>query len=117
MLTATSNDQWIIDGNYTNSMELWIKSADTIFYFDFPRLLCLWNILKRRIGFHDKIRPDVAKGCEERLDLDFLKFIWNFPKNNTPKIESILAKQPKEKKIVRFKNYREITLFLKSILV
>lgn len=115
VLTAIQKDRWIIDGNYTNSMELWIKDADTILYFDFPRLLCLWYILKRRIAFHGKTRPDVARGCEERFDLNFLKFIWNFPKNNTPKIENILARQPKEKQIIRFKSPRQVKKFLQRL--
>jgi len=115
VLERIKTAQWIIDGNYTNSMELWIKDADTIFYFDFPVWRCLWSVICRRIIFHGQKRSDVAKGCNEVLNLKFLKFIWNFPKNNTPKIESILTKQPKEKKIVRFKNYKEIELFLKNI--
>ncbi|MEK7649052.1 MAG: AAA family ATPase [Patescibacteria group bacterium] len=115
VLAAIARDRWIIDGNYTNSMEHWIQDADTIFYFDFPVWQCLWNVIKRRIMFHKKTRPDAANGCDEVLDLEFLKFIWNFPKNNALRIESILARQPKEKKIVRFKNYMEIKLFLKNM--
>lgn len=115
VLAAIQKDQWIIDGNYTNSMELWIMDADTVIFFDFPRLVCLWNILKRRIIFHNKVRHDVAEGCEEKLDLNFFKFIWNFPKNNIPRIESILAKQPKEKNIVRLKNYAEVRRFFQQL--
>ncbi len=115
VLEQIKTARWIIDGNYTNSVELWIKDVDTIFYFDFPVWLCLWNVIKRRIMFHNKTRPDIAEGCNEVLNLEFLKFIWNFPKNNTPRIEAILAKQPEQKRIVRFKNYGEIELFLKNI--
>ena len=115
VLEQTKMDIWIIDGNYTNSMELWLKDADTVFYFDFPVVHCLWSVIKRRIMFHNKTRPDSAEGCDEALNLELLKFIWNFKKNNTPGIESILAKQPKEKQIIRFRNYSDIKKFLHQL--
>lgn len=71
-------DAWIIDGNFSDSLDLRIQPADTIFFFDFPRLLCLWNIVKRRIIFHNKKRPDIADGCKENLNRSFLKYVWYF---------------------------------------
>ena len=40
-------DSWVMDGNYSGTLELRLQRADTIVFMDLPRLLCMWRILKR----------------------------------------------------------------------
>ncbi|MBU9710549.1 DNA topology modulation protein [Evansella tamaricis] len=68
-------DQWIIDGNYSNSYDIREQHADTIIYLELPLLVCLYRVLKRRIVHSGKTRPDMREGCEEKIDFKFLKFI------------------------------------------
>lgn len=37
-------DSWVIDGNATKSFEMRFSRADTVIYFRFNRILCLWRI-------------------------------------------------------------------------
>lgn len=56
---AVSEDQWIIDGNYTRTLGIRLSEADAVIFLDMPRLLCIYRIIKRRIRYHGKTRPDL----------------------------------------------------------
>ena len=73
-------ERWIMDGNYGATMDIRIQAADTVIFFDFPRRVCLWGAVKRAIHYHGRTRPDMGEGCPERIDLEFLYFIWRFRK-------------------------------------
>ncbi|QWU15316.1 Adenylate kinase [Paenibacillus sophorae] len=93
----TNEDQWIIDGNYSRTMDIRIKKADLIIFLDMPRLLCIYRIIKRRIRYHKKTRPDMNEGCPEKLDWEFIKWVWNYRKrsrmNTITKLEYIRENQ------------------------
>ena len=59
-----TKESWIIDGNYHNTMDIRLSRADTVIFFDFPRILCLWNALKRSFKGHifNAKRDDMADG-------------------------------------------------------
>ncbi|WP_020615497.1 DNA topology modulation protein [Paenibacillus daejeonensis] len=72
--------RWIIDGNYSRTMDLRLARADMVIYLDIPRWRCMYRIFKRRIMYHKKSRPDMNEGCQEKIDLPFIKWVWNYPK-------------------------------------
>lgn len=85
VIEAASKDEWIIDGNYSRTIDFRMNLADTIIYIDFNRYLCLYRVIKRRIKYHGKVRPDLAEGCKEKIDKEFLLWIWNYPKRSRMK--------------------------------
>lgn len=68
-------DHWIIEGNYSATYEIRRQRADTIIYLELPLAICLYRVVKRRIMYQGKSRPDMAHGCPEKLDKGFLTFI------------------------------------------
>src|SRR5688572_10638339 len=48
-----SRDSWIIDGNYSGTLEMRIRRCDTIVFLDLPRLLCLWRIVQRNFRYRN----------------------------------------------------------------
>ncbi|QHJ69362.1 topology modulation protein [Planococcus halotolerans] len=68
-------DTWIIEGNYASSMEIRLAEADTFIYLELPLRVCLYRALKRWVLNYGKTRPDMAEGCPEKMDKEFLKFI------------------------------------------
>lgn len=38
-----------------------------------------------------RMRPDMADGCPERISLEFLRYIWNFERTESPEIEARLG--------------------------
>ncbi|TAA72619.1 P-loop NTPase family protein [Planococcus salinarum] len=70
-----AEDTWIIEGNYASSMEIRLREADTFIYLELPLRVCIYRVLKRWIQNCGKTRPDMAEGCREKMDKEFLKFI------------------------------------------
>ena len=109
-----AKDRWIMDGNFNRTMPERIKRCDTIIYLDFSRFACLMGVLKRIITTYGKVRPDMGEGCPERIDLEFLKWVWNFNKNKRESYYKMLNEVENVETIV-LKNRRAVKLFLKSL--
>lgn len=107
-------DQWIIDGNYNETMDIRLAKADTVIFFDLSRVVCVFSYLKRVITNLGKVRPDMPAGCIEKIEMAFIQYIWNFPKTHRPKIISKLE-SCQDKQIIIFKRRSEAKFFLKSL--
>ena len=42
-----AENEWIIDGNYSRTIEERIKACDTVFLFDLPTEICLQGAVER----------------------------------------------------------------------
>ena len=106
--------KWIIDGNFNRTMPQRLSKCDTIIYLDFSRWACLWGVAKRIITTYGTVRPDMGEGCPERLDLDFLRWVWNYNKDKRQRNYRLLNEAAHAEKIV-LKNRRMVKQFLKSL--
>jgi len=77
-------ERWVMDGNYSGTMEARLSAADAAVFLDAPRSLCLWRVIKRRISYAGRTRPDMGEGCPERLDAEFVRYVWRYPKDRRP---------------------------------
>lgn len=111
---ALSMERWIIDGNYSRTIQQRIEKCDTVIYLQFDRWTCLRGAFLRMVQNAGKVRPDMAEGCKERLDWEHLKYIWNYNKINRVKNESYLAQARHAKKII-LKNRKEVKAFLETL--
>ena len=111
---ALNMDQWIIDGNYSRTMPMRLSKCDTIIYLDFDRWDCLWGMAQRVLTNYGKVRPDMADGCPERFDREFVKYIWDFNKQNRVLNYTRIAKSKHAKAII-LKNRKEKKAFLESL--
>jgi len=75
---AAESDDWIIDGNYSETWPFRSARADTIIFVDPTRYLRLWRIISRTVRYYGKNRPDMPEGCGERFDWNFLKWTWDY---------------------------------------
>ncbi len=107
-----SRDAWIMDGNYGGTLEERITASDTVLFLDRSRLICIWRIVKRRIGWIWGRRPGMAEGCRERLGWDFLNWVWNYPARNRPGILGLLQAVAGEKSIFLLTSEREVEDFV-----
>lgn len=115
ILNLCKENKWIMDGNYISSMELRMQYADLIIWLDINRYKCLYRAIKRVILPHKRHRSDMGEGCNERHDLEFYRFIWNFNKTIKPRILEFL-KLHRDKKVIILKNNKDIKTYLKTIL-
>jgi adenylate kinase family enzyme len=86
-----AEDAWILDGNYAGTLDLRVPACDTAIFLDAGRVTCLGRVIKRRIQFHGRARPDVPAGCEELLGGAFLRWIWRYPRRGRPVVLAHLA--------------------------
>ncbi|MGE1100340.1 topology modulation protein [Peribacillus simplex] len=110
-----SHDKWIMEGNYSNSFNLRSELADTIIYLELPLRVCLYRVIKRWLSYLGKTRPDMGKGCNEKLDWQFVKFIMTtyFPRKKEMKMRfADLQKSDQKKLIVILKSKHEIEGYL-----
>ncbi len=111
LVSELEKPKWIIDGNYNRTIPLRMKYCDTVIFLDFSRLVCLWGVIKRLIKYHGKTRPDMGGECRERFDPEFIKYVWNFNKLHRKNYLEMLD-EAKDKKVIIFKNRREVKRFL-----
>ena len=105
---------WIIEGNCLRTLPQRLAYADTVLWFEFPRLQCVFNILKREWHYRGKARPEMPPDCISRLDFKFLKYAWNFNLNNRYRIAAMLLDAP-QVKVVRFRDRRAAQRYLESL--
>jgi len=104
-------DSWVMDGNYPASLPQRLEYADTVIFLDQGRVKSLLRCVGRLLKYRGQSRPELAPGCYEKIDLDFLKWIWNYPRDVKPGIMATLSKQV-GKEVVVLKSDREITRYL-----
>ena len=111
---AVRGDSWIMDGNFGGTMEPRFEACDTVIFLEMPRTLCVYRILKRVAFYRPGSRPDMAEGCHEKFDWEFLKWVWNYPARSKPKVEALIERFQKTKTIIRLKSKKEVEDFLKQ---
>lgn len=101
------NDSWIIDGNYRNTLELRIKSADLIIFFDLPTDVCLNGAMNRGA------RPDMP--CVLPFNDELKEFIINYNETTKPLVLSLLDKYS-DKKVVVFHSHNDAVYFMNNLI-
>lgn len=112
---VVKHERWIIDGNYGNTLDIRLAVADTIIWLDFNRYICLWRIIKRYFKYPSRVRPDMAAECPERLNWEFLQYIWNFSNLYRSKIMNKLEKYRGSKQIIILQKSRQVSNLLQQI--
>jgi adenylate kinase family enzyme len=113
--TITAGNAWIIDGNYSGTMDIRLKEADTVIYLDYPTAVCLYRAIKRFLLNRGRTRIDMAEGCTEKIDKEFITWIWNFRRNSRPELLEKLAAVREEKNIVILSGPSGSKRFLKMV--
>ena len=102
-------DSWIIDGNYSRTIETRMAACDTVLLFDLPVDVCLEGAISR-LG---KARYDMP-WIDTELDPKLKSDIEEFPSKNLPAIYALLDKYS-DKNIAIFKSREEADEFLANI--
>ena len=110
-----SRESWIIDGNFTNSLDMRLAACDTVIFLDIRRTLCTWRVIRRTLRFYRRRRPDMANECYERFDWPFLLFIWNFPKVTRPKIMARIDARRGSTNVIHLTSPRAVKRFIRNM--
>jgi adenylate kinase family enzyme len=103
--------EWIMDGNYGGTMALRLDAADTIIFLDYSTAACLLGAMCRWLRYRGRTRPDMTEGCPERLDWDYLRWIWTYRQTRRPGILRQLA----DKNATVLRSRREARAFIAAV--
>lgn len=108
-------ENWIIDGNYSSILyQQRMDEADQIVIMKFNRFYCLWRAYKRYQTYRGRVRPDMADGCYEKFDWEFIRWIlWEGRSGKARKRYQTVAADYAHKTIV-LKNQTQLDRFLKQ---
>jgi len=89
-----SQDEWIIDGGYRDADpdEVRFRNVDAFIFYNRPVWICLWRVLARVACYLGRTRPDMGEGCPEKVDWDFLRYIWTYAKQKRPELLATLRR-------------------------
>ncbi len=107
--------EWIMDGNYGGTMDMRLKKAEGIIFLDRSKWLCLYRVLKRKLQYLGKTRPDMTEGCIERVTWEFFAYVYNYNQTRRPKILEKLKDYQSSKKVYILQNQKQVLQFLNNL--
>ena len=110
-----NQEEWIMDGNFSDSFDIRIPRSDTIIYLDYSSVRCFLRVLKRNITYYGRTRSDMATGCKENFNLDFLKYVLMFNVRNRSNIYNRLEKIKNTKNVIVLKKDKQVGAFLHQL--
>jgi adenylate kinase family enzyme len=114
VMLEAQKPNWIMEGNNIRSINQRLQYADTVIWFEFSPILCIFNIVKREIKYRNQVRPDMPDECVSQFNMKFLREVWRFNQINHTTIEKILKSDTKIQ-VIRFTNYRKVRDYLRNM--
>jgi hypothetical protein len=81
---------------------------------DLP-LTCVYGVLTRLVRNCGRTCEGMPEGCPERVDPEFLKFVWNFHTQYRPLIVAALEKFASQAQLHRLKSRNDAQRFMAKI--
>lgn len=102
-------ESWIIDGNYSSTLEMRFEACDTVIFLDLPTEACLDGVRARR----GKPRADMP-WIETEEDAAFTAYIKGYQEQQRPYVLSLIEKY-KDRRIIVFDSHEQADAFLSKL--
>jgi adenylate kinase family enzyme len=113
---AAQQPRWIMDGNFTSHLvELRREACDTLIWFDLPRATCMVGILTRIAKSYGRVRPEMAEGCPEKIDLEFFRYVWTFREKQRPLLLAYFEALRPDQTFVTFTHRAQAERYLRDL--
>ena len=107
--------RWIMDGNSPSTVPLHLPRTDIVIWRPPPRHVALCGIFRRWLAYRGRTRPEMAAGCPEQLTLTFIRYTWNFERDEIPQFMDMLARHGRKVPVLTLKSYRDGDLLLSRL--
>jgi adenylate kinase family enzyme len=108
-----AGDEWIIDGNYSRTLDVRARVADTVLLFDYAPVANLARALRRSLANYGK--EIQAPGCPEHLDIEFWTWILNYRRRSRPRVLEHLAARGPDCEVRVLRRPRDAERFLADL--
>jgi adenylate kinase family enzyme len=113
---AAQAPRWIMDGNYISYGGMLRRDlADTAIWFDLPRATCMIGVMTRITTRYGQVRPEMAPGCPERFDAEFLHYVWTFRRAQCPQLANFFEGLRPDQTLMRFDRRTEANRYLRDL--
>ncbi len=102
-----SKDAWIVDGNYSRTVEMRVKACDTVIFLDYDEQTCMEGIASR-VG---EKRPDIP-WTEQMLDPELVALVRGFRTEQRPEVLALLDRYAEDREIMIFRTRAETDRWL-----
>ncbi|WP_139975505.1 MULTISPECIES: DNA topology modulation protein FlaR [Brucella/Ochrobactrum group] len=109
---VANQDRWIFEGNHSETMDYRASRADMLVFLDISTIRRLWRVIKRTAIHYGRSRPDMAEGCVERFDWDFLKWVAGYHKDGRIRALAFLEKAPQHLAKHHLRRPKDVKRFL-----
>ena len=112
ILDIVEKEKWIIDGTYKDTIKQRLEKSDLIIWLDYSTFAQVKGILKRFLKNPGKEKREIP-GCNERLNLEFLKYVIDYRKKKRHYVVEALENVDQSKVIV-FTKQKDLNNWLKE---
>jgi len=112
ILDIVEKEKWIIDGTYKDTIKQRLERSDLIIWLDYSTFAQIKGILKRFLKNSGKEKPEIP-GCNERLNLEFLKYVANYRKKKRHFVVEAIEGVD-ESKVLVFTKQKDLNKWLKQ---
>ncbi len=109
---AVAERKWLMDGTGSSTFDIRMPRTDVVVWVRLPRWSCLLDVTTRWLRWRGQPRPEMAPGCPEKLDLEFLRFIWNFERLFVPLIVAGIERFGPDVPVLQLKSHRDMRRLL-----
>lgn len=75
LTNLVKNDEWVMDGNYIDSLDIRLDRADLVIMLDIKQSICLAGIFFRTLFGIFFRRKDLSDGCKDKFDQNYVEFV------------------------------------------
>jgi adenylate kinase family enzyme len=112
IVAKVTGERWVFDGTNPSTFDVRLPRTDIVIWMRMPRLVCLWGVTRRWLRWIGRTRPEMAPGCPEKLDLEFLHYIWTFEERFSPRMLAALARYGPDVPVFQLKSRRQVRTLL-----
>jgi len=92
---VAARDAWVIDGNYSNHLDLRLPRAEAVIWLDLARYIYFPRAVWRCIRNYGRDRSDIGAGCPEQFEWSFFRdWVWTCPTRSRAQHAALLANLP-----------------------
>jgi len=85
-------------------------------FLDLGRIITFSRVVRRVATTYGRVRPDLAPGCPERIDVGFLRFVWTWPERERPHtLEKLSRYQGRGGRIVHVTSPQQVAAFVTAV--